>query len=251
MIRRPPLAIIAVALAFLAAMPAALATPKKWTGGDRYGSFTELTRHEREGVDYTRRVTDRGSPVTVLAIHGGLIEPGVSAIADRLTRHRFNVYEFRGIKEGVSNFPLHVTSTHFNDPLAMDLVRRHPIAVSIHSYWDEDGPDGQPLRMGSPHLCIGGLNTGLQTRAMAALLPVLPQGSIIEVRCRKFPGESRRNIVNLAPLGGLQLEFSIELIDLLLADPAAFEAVVGTLEDLLISVGRDAAGCSGPLKRGP
>jgi phage replication-related protein YjqB (UPF0714/DUF867 family) len=39
--------------------------------GDRYGSFEELRRAEREGVDFRIRVMRREASVAIIAPHGG------------------------------------------------------------------------------------------------------------------------------------------------------------------------------------
>jgi len=36
---------------------------------DRYSSFDELRRHQREGIDFRICVTQRGPPVAVIAPH--------------------------------------------------------------------------------------------------------------------------------------------------------------------------------------
>jgi phage replication-related protein YjqB (UPF0714/DUF867 family) len=209
---------------------------KKWGSRDRYRSFTELSQHEVEGLDYTRLILDRSSTITVLAIHGGRIEPGVSTLVSAITRDRFNLYEFKGHRRQGPQFDLHVTSTRFDDPVALDITKRALFAVAIHSFWEEDGPDGKPLRQGPPRLCVGGRNLWLQNQAVATLSPLLPTGTVIEPNCKKFPGAHQRNIVNQARYHGLQLEFSIELIDVLLANPALFDAVTSALRQMMITV---------------
>ena len=41
-----------------------------------YPTMTALLEGEREGVDYEIETIERDSPVAVLAVHGGAIEPG-------------------------------------------------------------------------------------------------------------------------------------------------------------------------------
>lgn len=221
---------------------------KTWDTGDRYRSFTELSQHEVEGLDYSRNIVDRASPITVLAIHGGRIELGVSALVSALTDQHFNLYEFRGHRRQGHQFDLHVTSTRFDDPLALDLTRRAQWAVAIHSFWDTETPEGVPIREGLPRLCIGGLNLWLQTQAVLALTPVLPVGTVVEPNCQKFPGSHTRNIVNQAAHHGLQLEFSIDLVDLILADQALFDDVVNALRQMLIPLDTPPSSHSPPTK---
>ena len=43
---------------------------------DKYGSFDELRRGEREGIDFNIHVVRRRASVAIIAPHGGKIEPG-------------------------------------------------------------------------------------------------------------------------------------------------------------------------------
>ena len=49
---------------------------------DKYGSFDELRRAEREGVDFRIRVMRREASVAIIAPHGGKIEPGTSELTE-------------------------------------------------------------------------------------------------------------------------------------------------------------------------
>ena len=42
--------------------------------GDKYADYEELRRHEREGINYRKCLTDRSSPVVIVAPHGGTID---------------------------------------------------------------------------------------------------------------------------------------------------------------------------------
>ena len=48
---------------------------------DRYSSFKELQRHETLDKDYTLSFRNTGSRVTIMAPHGGKIEPRTSDLA--------------------------------------------------------------------------------------------------------------------------------------------------------------------------
>src|SRR5512140_144768 len=101
------------------------------TSASWYTSFDELRQHEREGVDFTRKATKRGSRIAVIAPHGGGIEPGTSELATAIAGWNYSSYTFEGLKsEG--NELLHVTSTLFDEPKGLDIVEHADIVVAIH-----------------------------------------------------------------------------------------------------------------------
>ena len=89
---------------------------------DHYPNFKELAANEKEGVDYRVEVADRHSPVVVIAIHGGGIESGSEAVARQIAGEDWSKYIFMATKPK-GNRVLHITSTHFDDPRALALVR--------------------------------------------------------------------------------------------------------------------------------
>ena len=48
---------------------------------DRYNCFADLANHEERNKDYKISARDIGSNITIIAPHGGKIEPGTSDIA--------------------------------------------------------------------------------------------------------------------------------------------------------------------------
>ncbi|MCC5668319.1 poly-gamma-glutamate hydrolase family protein [Nostoc sp. CHAB 5784] len=129
------------------------------------GSNSEFRCCEGDDKDYDISSKNRNSDVTVLAIHGGLIEPDTSFISRELAdRYKWNYYIFSGHgreqclkgREGSPeerNFKrLHITSTRFNHQKALDLVSSHPQSVAIHGY--------NPKRRKYPKgvICVGGKN---------------------------------------------------------------------------------------------
>ena len=65
--------------------------------GDKYGSFDELRRAERDGVDFRIRVMRREASVAIIAPHGGRIEPGTSELAEAIAGDDFSLYCFEGL----------------------------------------------------------------------------------------------------------------------------------------------------------
>jgi phage replication-related protein YjqB (UPF0714/DUF867 family) len=98
---------------------------------DRYNSYHELAQHEKEGEDYQVVSILRPSPVAILALHGGGIEPGTSEIACALAGERYSLYLFDVLK-GSGAEDLHLTSTHFDEPRGQGLVQSVQWALSIH-----------------------------------------------------------------------------------------------------------------------
>ncbi|MCY7924845.1 poly-gamma-glutamate hydrolase family protein [Bacillus haynesii] len=111
---------------------------------DQYGSFTEMAENEIEGTDYSVAARDAGSALLVMAPHGGGIEPGISEIV-RAFEEGFSVYLLEGLKRR-GNKSLHVTSAHFDCPLAVRMAAGHRYILAFHGY-------DEPSRR---HTLIGG-----------------------------------------------------------------------------------------------
>lgn len=111
---------------------------------DQYGSFTEMAENEIEGTDYSVAARDAGSALLVMAPHGGGIEPGISEIV-RAFAAGSSVYLLEGLKRR-GNKSLHVTSAHFDCPLAVRMAAGHRYILAFHGY-------DEPFRR---HTLIGG-----------------------------------------------------------------------------------------------
>lgn len=192
------------AVAALAVVGAAFAE-----AGDRYPDYAELSKHEKEGVDY--RVIHRpgDSRFAVFAIHGGWIEAGTSELAKEIAGSRHGLYSFEGMKTG-KNFDLHLTSTAFDEPRALELATRSQSCVSIHGFKD---PTPEKTT------CIGGADLERAKRVAEALsrsgIPMK-----IEFPCVRLPGTNLQNIVNRCQERGVQLELSTALRNELLKNQA-------------------------------
>lgn len=164
------------------------------SSGDRYASFTELARREREGRDYVRTILDRESAIAIVAPHGGGLEAGTSEIATAIAGRDLSLYSFEGIKLK-GNESLHVTSIHFDDPACLELLARARSAVTIHGFSGTD--------MG---IRVGGLDGELR----AAMIPALIDAGFIPLADDTvFTGMDPRNICNRTATGkGLQMELS-------------------------------------------
>ncbi|WP_188093232.1 poly-gamma-glutamate hydrolase family protein, partial [Sulfurovum riftiae] len=96
-----------------------------------YDNFKELEKNELG--NYFIECIDRGSNVTMLAPHGGRIEPRTDAIAKAIACQNFNYYGFiaeRSKIEGRKN--MHITSHKFDEPKAIELIKKSEIVIAIH-----------------------------------------------------------------------------------------------------------------------
>ncbi len=175
------------------------------SGNDYYTGFARLKADLVYAKDYSTHVLDRKSEVTVLAIHGGGIEPVTSEIARALAGGKWNLYVFEALcSAGCPK--LHLSSQKFDDPEAVRLIEPAFAGVSIHG-----------MAGGGEMVCIGGSNAGLRSEVSKSLSSA---GFKTQEPCVKFPGIDAGNIVNRAQKGGVQLEISMDLRRKLEADSA-------------------------------
>ncbi|MCY8867358.1 poly-gamma-glutamate hydrolase family protein [Bacillus spizizenii] len=134
---------------------------------DQYRNFEELQANE-DPVNYNIFTKELETPVLIFAPHGGGIEGGTSELARELS-NSYSTYLFEGLKK-TGNTSLHITSTNFDEPQALELLSRHDFTLSLHGYASDE-----------KHILVGGTdreNTGKLTEALndagfsAELLPV-------------------------------------------------------------------------------
>jgi phage replication-related protein YjqB (UPF0714/DUF867 family) len=161
---------------------------------DTYRSFAELAASEEEGRDYERELVRRESDILIIAPHGGGIEQGTSEIAAAVAGEDFSLYCFKGTKRS-GNKDLHITSTSFDDPQCLDLVKRSRNVVAIHG-----------LRGRDQVINVGGLDQRLKTRLLAALNEA---GFEAREDDSHHSGTFPSNMCNRGPGGGgVQLEIT-------------------------------------------
>jgi len=166
---------------------------------DRYRSFVELQDHEIIDEDYTLSFRDAGSRVTIIAPHGGKIEPRTSDLVRRIAGEDYNFYCFEGIKEK-DNACLHITSHRFDEPGAIKLVSKSELVVAVHACTGTAGL-----------VHIGGLNKKLG-RMIAKELQ--DRGIGVSNDHPRFQGSNPDNICNRGATGiGVQLEVTRDLRD--------------------------------------
>ena len=171
---------------------------------DTYQSFNELKSNE---TAYHFELCDRSSPVTILAPHGGRIEPHTSEIASLIAGSDVNYYSFNGTSEGC-NRDLHITSHRFDEKQALALIKKSEIVIAVHG-----------CSRIEELIFLGGLDNDLKLW-IAEKLEEEDIQPVISVK--PFSGIHVDNICNRGRTGkGVQLEISRPLRD----DPAAREAI--------------------------
>ncbi|MEW1675568.1 poly-gamma-glutamate hydrolase family protein [Streptomyces noursei] len=100
---------------------------------DTYSNYADLATHKTLGTDYL--ISQRaviGARGAHIAIHGGEIEAPTTQLADHCaatTNQSF--YTFQGVMSS-GNTTLHVTSTHFDEPILFQVLRTVEWTVSWH-----------------------------------------------------------------------------------------------------------------------
>ncbi len=97
---------------------------------DKYPNFAALAAAESED-SFLISVRPKGSTVVIVAPHGGGIEPGTSEIACAIAGEDFSYYLFEGTKTN-GNSVLHLTSSNFDEPRCLCLLRTAQTVVTIH-----------------------------------------------------------------------------------------------------------------------
>jgi len=161
---------------------------------DTYKSFARLKAIERAGVDYCRTILPRNSVITVIAPHGGEIEPGTSEIAKAIAGDHFSLYCFEGLKTQ-GNRDLHITGTNFDDPDCVELTDKSRVVLAIHGCDDVNEV-----------VYVGGCNENIRTQLIDALNAA---GLQAQEDMTSHCGRNPQNICNRGlPEGGVQLEIA-------------------------------------------
>ncbi|MFD6886702.1 poly-gamma-glutamate hydrolase family protein [Streptomyces sp. NPDC059957] len=167
--------------------------------GDLYPDFASLAAAETEGVDYNRTaVTPTGATYAAIAIHGGGIEAGSSEMAYEVSAGGTGMayYDFKGLKPS-GNTDLHITSTNFDEPMAVALVKASTRTISFHGY---TGVEGVAVT------ALGGLDEELGARFACALRAA---GFTVSDAPAEIAGGAPDNICNTnVGSAGVQLEMS-------------------------------------------
>jgi phage replication-related protein YjqB (UPF0714/DUF867 family) len=163
---------------------------------DVYRNFAELGEAEREDIDFrVSAVRREGSRTVIVAPHGGAIEPGTSEVAKAVANNDLSLATFEGIKPE-NNKRLHITSTNFDEPRCVKLVKESDTVVAIHG----EGSFGRSVFLGGRDHCL-----------CAELRSALERCGF-DVKMHENPdlqGVAAENICNRGRQGmGVQLELS-------------------------------------------
>ena len=174
---------------------------------DQYSNYAELVAAEREGVDYSIALLDRQSPVTIIAPHGGHIEPPTSRLALAIAAGDHNAYCFDGLQADREHHELHITSNNYDEPKGCALVARSDIVIALHGRQDRDAPQS---------VWIGGLDREL---SHAIALCLRRAGFEAATEGHEFPATAVANICNRGRRKkGVQLELPGSLRKILYRD---------------------------------
>ena len=164
---------------------------------DRYESFAALAAREIEGVHYRIRVETRPSPIAVVAPHGGWIEPGSSEAATAIAGETHSLYLFESLFRRAKGDGLHITSTRFDEPQALQLVKSAEIVIGVHGR--KNGAD-------EASIWVGGLHENLRDDICAALRTAGFRAKAVG-EGHPLAGRDPANICNKGRRGaGVQLE---------------------------------------------
>jgi phage replication-related protein YjqB (UPF0714/DUF867 family) len=146
-------------------------------------------------VDYCRTILPRTSVITVIAPHGGGIEPGTSEIAKAIAGDQFSLYCFEGLKSQGNYKDLHITGTNFDDPDCVQLTGKSRVVLAIHGCDDDNEV-----------VYVGGCNENIRTQLIDALTGA---GFYAKKDVTAHSGRNPQNICNRGlPEGGVQLEIA-------------------------------------------
>ncbi|MFN2745087.1 poly-gamma-glutamate hydrolase family protein [Bacillus sp. z60-18] len=162
--------------------------------GDKYASFKELQKHENGGYDIDYH-EEAGSRCLIFSPHGGRIEGGVSELV-RAFNDDYSTYLFEG-KKDENNSDLHITSTNFDEPLALQKIKEHRYTIAFHGYSGD-----------RRHTLVGGTDRKLAKAIVRSLKKYDFSAELVEVDGR-FAGTDTENINNESSSGmSVQLEIS-------------------------------------------
>lgn len=203
---------------------------------DKYCCFEHMRANEARGADYEIFWRLGTSQVAVLSIHGGAIEPGTSEIADVVAGPDHSFYTFKGLRK-TKNKDLHITSTLFDEPRALEIVRNSETVISIHGCSEDE-----------EIVFVGGIDTAL-SRCIVERLQQAGFKAFLsekEMNFRSIKGRDEHNICNRGRRAmGVQLEISKGLRARMLGDLSHGESIVcrGALRGFVQAV-RDAVDMS-------
>lgn len=165
---------------------------------DKFKTMETLEQQTAEHQDWKIETEDNHSQVVIIAPHGGGIEPATTELTKLIAKEgNYNYFVFNGMRSK-GNQELHVTSIHYDNKIAIDLVKRSERTIAIH------GCKGE-----SPIVYIGGKDELLSKKISNSLKQI---GIKVAHAPSNMSGKQSNNIVNCNQLGaGVQLELTSAL----------------------------------------
>lgn len=170
---------------------------------DQFRNYLELQQVYRERIDYQIAAVARSQPLIILGIHAGGIELGTSELARAIAGSDFSLYLFEGWAS--NNQALHITSTCFDEPQCLELVKRHTTSLSLHGFSET-----------APLIELGGNDLVLREHLLNALNR---NGYHARINTGKYAATDPANVCNRTGSGkGVQMEISSGLRSQFFAD---------------------------------
>lgn len=165
---------------------------------DKYESMQELESKTTKNKDWEIIAQDKESKITVLAIHGGGIEPATTELAYIIAeKGNYNYFSFNGVRTKGNN-ELHVTSTKYDNEIALNMISASDKAIAIHGCLGEESV-----------VYIGGKDLQLKSAIIHELKEI---GVNVQEASRQMAGLNYQNIVNKTTKNaGVQLELTSAL----------------------------------------
>lgn len=177
----------------------------EYVGMDKYLSFSELAKNEKEGKDFSIVYRQADRNIAVVAIHGGGIEPGTADIADAVAGMQYTYYALKGLKRK-NNKILHLSSNRYDEPQGVQVSQNARVVLSIHG-----------CREKNEIIFVGGKDLALRGRFISSLRSAGFVAVVSEVPGQR--GINEKNICNRCKSGkGVQLEISRGLRDKMYED---------------------------------
>ncbi len=174
---------------------------------DTYSCFAEL--EQAESGNFRIIKSRKHSAYAIIAPHGGKIEPGTAEIAESIAGTDLSLYIFKATSKSKPDITLHITSTNFDEPECLDLLKYTETALAIHGAKDPETDPKERVWVG------GNLHNEFKPHLERELSPL----NLFVGINSDFTGTSPKNICNRGTsYQGMQLELSRALRDRLKTD---------------------------------
>ncbi|WP_407632933.1 poly-gamma-glutamate hydrolase family protein [Bacillus velezensis] len=171
--------------------------PVSILAADKYRNFEELKANESP-FNFSMFSKEQGTDVLILAPHGGGIEGGTSELAKELSE-TYSTYLFEALKTPGA-FDLHLTSTNFDEPQALEMLKEHEFTLSLHGYASNE-----------EHVLVGGTDRD-KAKAITSTLNNAGYSAELLDEGTRLSGSSPNNVANKNKTGkSIQLELSTGL----------------------------------------